>query len=254
VCGWDGDAKSWLPYPEFLVGLARGGNRLSSSGDPADGSRAIADVRAIETERQIRTLLYQVRDRPTVLLANMGNLRSVWRGLRISALVRDELHFQDQSAKRLALYGPELSVVLARDANGRHEVPEWYALGEKPGEEGFAAGLWQPTGAGPDQRVFLSTADAAFSAKGLRRDLRKLVPLQDWPDAPAKFAWNPNALELTVLGCSEKILADAPAGPNARTAFVQLASLVHQLRFTNGCEPLALPLPLHLAKLAAEYV
>ena len=80
------------------------------------------------------------------------------------------------------------------------------------------------------------------------------MPLQDWPDAPAKFAWNPNALELTVLGCSEKILAAAPAGPNARTAFVQLASLVHQLRFTNGCEPLALPLPLHLAKLAAEYV
>ena len=40
----------------------------------------------------------------------------------------------------------------------------------------------------------------------------------------------------------------------ARTAFVQLASLVHQLRFPDGCEPLSLPLPLHLVKLAAEYV
>ena len=184
----------------------------------------------------------------------MGNLRSVWRGLRVGALVRDELHFQDQSAKRLALYGPELSVVLTRDANGRNEVPEWYALGDKPGEEGFAAGLWQQTGAGSDRRVLLSTADAASSAKGPRRDLRKLVPVKDWPDAPAKFAWNPNALEITVLGCTETILAGTPAEAGVRTAFVKLASLVHQLRFMDGCEPLVLPLPLHLAKLAAEYV
>ena len=256
VCGWDGDAKSWLPYSDFLVGLARGGNRLSNAADVASSSadRTIAETRAFEVERQIRTLLYQMRGEPTVLLATMGNLRSVWHGLLVGALAKDELGFQDQSAKRLDLYGTDLSVVVTRDANGREEIPEWYALGDKPGEEGFASGLWQPSTAGADNRVFLSTADAAVSARGLRRDLRKLIPLKDWPHAPAKTAWNPRALEITVLGCPAKILADSSDGTGNRNAFVRLASLTHQMRFTDDFEPLALPLPLHLAKLAAEYV
>nr|WP_148589506.1 hypothetical protein [Streptomyces sp. WAC01526] len=50
----------------------------------------------------------------------------------------------------------------------------------------------------------------------MRRDLRKLVPDENWPHGPAATAWNPQALELTVLGCLSEAAKPA-AGRTNRT-------------------------------------
>lgn len=77
-----------------------------------------------ETERQIRALLVQLRDRPTLLLVDAGNLRQCRLGLRNGELVRDMLGFGTEPAQRHTLYGDDLRVVLVRDANAWEEVAE----------------------------------------------------------------------------------------------------------------------------------
>ncbi len=98
-------------------------------------------------------------------------------------------------------------------------------------------------------------AGSSSGVKTIKRGLLKLGPYPDWPTGPAKTAWNPRYLELTVVGClSEKALADAgrdDVGPDQPAAW---AALAHQLRFHDDYEPLSRPLHLHLARLAEEYV
>jgi hypothetical protein len=153
--------------------------------------------------------------------------------------------------QRSSVFGPDLRVVVTRDGSGREEVPNWYAHSGEGGA-GFAAGVWGPIE--NDNRVFVSTADTPHTTK-LPRDLRKLVPTKERRTAPTKSAWNPGYLELTVLSClSAKALADAGLGDVQADDPVEWATLTHQLRFHADYSPLALPLPLHLAKLAAQYV
>lgn len=257
VRGWDGTRKEWVPYAQLLLTLAVD---ESASEDPA-GSRSgrlasTNDERRDEVERQVRALLHQVRDRPTLLLANSGNLRRAWPGLNNGQLVRDMVTFYGEQPARLTLYGASLRMVLLRDANSRGETPEWYASG-KTGEDppGFSAGLWAARDASRDNRVFVSTVGKPPTAGTVRRDLRKLVPDKDWPHGPAATAWNPQALELTVLGClSEAAMADAGHTDVTPDRPAVLAAAAHQMRFHDDYHPLARPLPLHLASLAEEYV
>ncbi|WP_131784375.1 RNAseH domain-containing protein [Protofrankia symbiont of Coriaria ruscifolia] len=259
---WHGRA-SVDPLPE--LDLARDADMVAgaieASADRLDdgdagGTRPTPSVTAVqreEIERLVRSVLYQARDRPTLLLANAGNLRRSWPWIGNDSLVRDMLGFSGTDVQRLAAYGPDLRFVLTRDSNGREEVPQWYAPGND--RVGFAAGLWAAPGADTDNRVFVSTADSSSSTKVIKRGLLKLGPHPDWPTGPAKTAWNPRYLELTVVGClSEKALADAgrdDLGPDQPAAW---AALTHQLRFHDDYEPLSRPLSLHLAKLAEEYV
>ncbi|WP_322768755.1 pPIWI_RE module domain-containing protein [Frankia sp. Cr1] len=265
VRGWHDTRKEWVPYPVLLLDLARDADMVAgaieASADRLDGGAAVGTrptpsvtaVQCEEIERLVRSVLYQARDRPTLLLANAGNLRRSWPWIGNDSLVRDMLGFSGSDVQRLAAYGPDLRFVLTRDSNGREEVPQWYAPGDD--RVGFAAGLWAALGADTDNRVFVSTADSSSSAKAIKRGLLKLGPHPDWPTGPAKTAWNPRYLELTVVGClSEKALADAgrdDVGPDQPAAW---AALAHQLRFHDNYEPLSRPLPLHLAKLAEEYV
>ncbi|MFD4879185.1 pPIWI_RE module domain-containing protein [Streptomyces sp. NPDC058420] len=253
VRGWDDARKEWVPYPQLLLILAADG---AAAAETRSGRSApTAEERRDEVERQIRSLLYQVRDRPTLLLANSGNLRETWPGLSNGELARDMVTFYGESPVRLALHGADLRIVLLRDTNNRGETPQWYAPGDGDEPPGFSAGLWVARDAGPDNRVFLSTVGKPPGAGTVRRDLRKLVPDKDWPHGPAATAWNPQALELTVLGClSEAALAAAgrTGTPPDRPAVV--AAAVHQLRFHDEYDPLSRPLPLHLAKLSEEYV
>ncbi|MFJ4633798.1 RNaseH domain-containing protein [Streptomyces sp. NPDC088847] len=220
------------------------------------GSPLTRDERRDEVERQVRSLLYQVRDRPTLLLANSGNLREAWPGLNNGQLARDMVTFNGEQPTRLTLYGAGLRAVLIRDANSRGETPEWYAPSETDEEPpGFSAGLWAACDADQDNRVFVSTVGKPPTAGTVRRDLRKLVPDTDWPHGPAATAWNPQALELTVLGClSEAALAAAGSTDSKPEQPAVFAAAVHQLRFHDEYHPLARPLQLHLAKLAEEYV
>ncbi|MFI5985618.1 pPIWI_RE module domain-containing protein [Streptomyces sp. NPDC051555] len=247
IDGWDPARAAWVPYPELMLSLAAVPDTAATVGT----IRGSEQQWQAEAERQIRTLLYQLRDRPTLLVVNSGNLRQCWPGLYNGALVRDGLGFGSGPGQRLAVHGPDLRVVLTRDKNGREEVPEWYAHDGKD-KVGFAKGVWGLLD--PDQRVFASTADVPHTAT-LPKGLMKLAPTAQGRTAPGKTAWNPLYLELTVLGClSEQALKDAGREDVAPDRPAEWATLVHQLRFHDDYVPLARPLPLHLAKLAAEYV
>jgi hypothetical protein len=258
VCGWDDTRKEWMSYAQLLLALATDGAAADPAAARTRSGRlaSTTEERRDEVERRIRALLYQVRDRPTLLLANSGNLREVWPGLSNGQLVRDMVTFYGEPPARLALHGADLRVVLLRDANSRGETPQWYAPGETEVEPpGFSAGLWASRDAGADDRVFVSTVGKPPTAGTVRRDLRKLVPDKDWPHGPAATAWNPQALELTVLGClSEAALVAAGRTDMASDRPAVVAAAVHQLRFHDEYHPLSRPLPLHLAKLAEEYV
>ncbi|MFF3003868.1 pPIWI_RE module domain-containing protein [Kitasatospora sp. NPDC057940] len=226
VEGWDTGRAEWVPYPSMLLSLVE-----------ADGTVAT------DLEREIRTVLFQLRDRPTLLLVNSGNLRQCWPRLRNGALSRDMLAFGTGPEQRLTAYGNDLRMVLVRDENGRGEVPEWYAHDELA-KIGFSEGVWALSD-GPHNRVFASTTSTPPTA-ARPKGLMKLAPTPGSRTAPGKTAWNPRLLEVTVLGCrSSEHPADHP---------VDWATLTHQLRYHDDYPPLAYPLPLHLAQLAKEYV
>ncbi|MEV7935860.1 DUF3962 domain-containing protein [Kitasatospora sp. NPDC088264] len=226
VEGWDTGRAEWVPYPSMLLSLVEAGGTV-----PTD------------LEREIRTVLFQLRDRPTLLLVNSGNLRQCWPRLRNGALTRDMLAFGTGPDQRLTAYGNDLRMVLVRDENGRGEVPEWYAHDELA-KIGFSEGVWALSD-GPHNRIFASTTSTPPTA-ARPKGLMKLAPTPGSRTAPGKTAWNPRLLEVTVLGCcSSERSADHP---------VDWATLTHQLRYHDDYPPLAYPLPLHLAQLAKEYV
>ncbi|MFJ8841338.1 pPIWI_RE module domain-containing protein [Streptomyces cyaneofuscatus] len=226
VEGWDVGRAEWVSYPDLLLSLAKTDSAVST-----------------DLEREIRTVLFQLRDRPTLLLANSGNLRQCWPRLRNGALTPDMLAFGTGPQQRLAAYGDGLRMVLVRDENGRGEVPEWYAHDDSA-RIGFSEGVWALTD-DPQNRVFASTASTPPTA-ARPKGLMKLTPTKGSRIAPRVTAWNPRLLEVTVLGCgSSEQSADRP---------VDWATLTHQLRYHDDYPALAYPLPLHLAQLAKEYV
>ncbi|MEV7896656.1 pPIWI_RE module domain-containing protein [Streptomyces cyaneofuscatus] len=253
--GWDAERTEWVPYPKLLLLLSQAAEPAAEpTVDPA--GKAIPESAAAQAadavERQIRALLFQLRDRPTLLLADAANLRQCWSGLRNGQLVRDMLGFGTGLAQRHTLYGEDLRVLLVRDANAREEVAEWYAHDGKD-KVGFAEGVWGT--ADTESRVFASTASTPHTVAKLPKGLMKLVPTAQGRTAPGKTAWNPGQLELTVLGClSEKSLADSGRAGDLPDRPAEWATLAHQLRYHDDYPPLARPLPLHLARLAGEYV
>ncbi|MFD8933880.1 pPIWI_RE module domain-containing protein [Streptomyces sp. NPDC059578] len=269
IDGWDTDRAEWVPYPQLLLMLSRtvepmeGAGERADLGGPGDGADARGGLRPAtrpgveqhrqrETERQIRALLFQLRDRPTLLLADSGNLRQCWPRLRNGELDRDMLGFGVEPAQRHTLYGDDLRVVLVRDANAREEVAEWYAHDDKD-RVGFAEGVWGTTET--ESRVFASTASTPHTVAKLPKGLMKLAPTAQGRTAPGKTAWNPGQLEITVLGClSEKALADSGREGDLPDRPAEWATLTHQLRYHDDYPPLARPLPLHLARLAGQYV
>ncbi|MFJ6184767.1 pPIWI_RE module domain-containing protein [Streptomyces sp. NPDC092295] len=264
--GWDAERTEWVPYPKLLLLLSGtpgsdvasvgAGDRGDDATTPAGGrpaDRAGAEQRRQrETEGQIRALLFQLRDRPTLLLADAGNLRQCWPRLRNGSLARDMLGFGTEPDQRLTVYGHDLRMVLVRDANAREEVAEWYAHDAKD-KIGFAEGVWGTGEA--ESRVFASTAATPHTAAKLPKGLMKLAPTATGRTAPGKTAWNPGQLEITVLGClSEKALADSGREGEMPDRPAEWATLAHQLRYHDDYPPLARPLPLHLARLAGQYV
>lgn len=170
------------------------------------------EERRDEVERQIRSLLYQVRDRPTLLLANSGNLREAWPGLNNGQLRRDMVTFHGEPPARLALFGRDLRMVLLRDANSRGETPQWYAPAETDEETpGFSAGLWAAQGAGPDDRVFISTVGKPPAAGTVRNDLRKLVPHREPRTGPP---W----LQRPPISCASTMSTTRSPGPSHYTS------------------------------------
>ncbi|MEU5696825.1 DUF3962 domain-containing protein [Actinosynnema sp. NPDC020468] len=254
ICGWDDARKAWVPYSELLLALSRDVDvAYDDTGRPTPEA-TYAEHRD-RVQRRVRSILYQTRDRPTLLLANSANIRDSWPEIGNGALVKDMIAFSDEPAQRIAVYGADLRIVLVRDRNSREEVPQWYAVDPGKGKTGFALGLWEEDRADVDNRVFASTADMPRNNPKVPRGLAKLGPNPNWPLGPTKSVWNPQYLELVVLGClsadalelagRSEIVPDEPG---------TWAGITHRLRFHDDYDPLARPLPMHLAKLAEEYI
>ncbi|MBR7836918.1 DUF3962 domain-containing protein [Actinospica durhamensis] len=261
---WDRSRNSWVPYPDFLVQLAKGVIVEAESTDaPEDQEWASqTDLFTVgdelsDAERDLRAVLYRVRSRPTLVMLNSGNIRLACPGLANAALLRDMLIFGDTPPQRIAAFGSALRVVLVRDHSGRDESPQWYAPHPDSSNEfaGFSAGLWESSDADGANRVFASTTDYPKSAKKIPRGLRKLLPGETWRVRPSKKAWNPRLLEITVLGCvTDDVLALSECGSIECDEPADYAAITHQMRFHDDYDPLGRPLVQHWAMKAIEYL
>ncbi|MFF1416126.1 pPIWI_RE module domain-containing protein [Streptomyces sp. NPDC058280] len=278
ITGWDSRTGEWVSYPTLLMRLAESaelptadapdeeppGADANDPDETEDGEgtepgwdrdsrteqrrRAVADT--------VQEILFSLRDRPTLLLVHAQNARQLWPWLQNGRIEPDGIQLHDRQIQRLALQGPELRLVRVRD-NADTETPQWWghrkqtADDGKEGERfGIATGLWKPPDCGPRNRVFGSTGEKAgpgtnvsvmasrWAFRTYTRDGKRGTTIDT-----DKLAWNPGLLEITVAGCRTD---DDPE---------LWAALTHRLRQSPGRAPLlALPLPLHLARKATEYV
>jgi len=176
-------------------------------------------------------------------MTHAQNLRSWWPSLTNSAVIRDQVGFGGTTGNA-ALYGRGLRHIRVRDSDS-FETPQWFAPNENTGRPGLAEGLWLAADAGPGNRVFGSTTAKPVTASHAAVSASKLVPRS--AERPridtGQHAWNPSLLEIAVLACG--------TGDNPEA----FAALAHQLRISpDHRDALKLPVPLHLASLAAEYV
>ena len=168
-------------------------------------------------------------------------------------LVADKIQLGDGPVQDLSLQGRQLRLIRVRDSererprSGGHPRPRRLA--------GISKGLWEQPGADDGNRVFYSTSEKGSSHTKKQRDDTKLTPHISEKTSRqtgekttrqvlnvGRNAWNPALLEITVTGCAA---GDQPAA---------WAMYVHQQRFPDDYrDALALPLALHLAKLATEY-
>jgi hypothetical protein len=149
---------------------------------------------------------------------------------------------------------PDLRMIRIRDADGR-ETPQWWGNAGPSGINGLPPGLWvdrDDAGRTVGRSFYSTTAKAStfrdsaveadkLAPRPLRQGINKGKPTVD-THIPA---WNPALIEVTVLACHP----DQGDVPEA------LALAVHQLRQApDYLDALSMPLPMHLASLAQQYV
>ncbi|MFB9831470.1 pPIWI_RE module domain-containing protein [Actinoallomurus acaciae] len=253
VEGWNSDARRWVPYRKFLLWLATGvseemvEDHLEEIGvvqDEADLDSARA-IRRRETTAFLRSMLYNLRNTPTLLLSHAQNMRDSWTWLNHEALALDKIWLDDGDAVPIDLWGCGLRHVRVRDS-ARDETPQWHGSGE---QEGIPAGVWR-VGGDPSGRVFYSSSDRPHTAKNATVTARKEGTRVNQKEKVVRdtgvTAFNPNLLEIVVAACQAGAKPDQPQ---------EWADCVHQLRFAPDLDaPLKIPYPLHMAKLAVEYV
>ncbi|RMI32696.1 pPIWI_RE module domain-containing protein [Nocardia stercoris] len=277
--GWDDDAKEWIPYPRFLLGLVRKAEISNIDREPgtaADVESTAADpstepakkriTRAawrknMEQQRQeaasfLQRMIYSLRSQPTILITHSQNSRQHWPWLQDSKVVMDLIKTGHAPASGLH---HNLRLVRIRGSAGR-ETPQWWGVaGEPDGINGLPAGLWTQSGrSGTEQRIFYSTTEKASQFKASAVSADRLAPRELTRGKNAgnltidadKPAWNPSLVEIAILGCHRAGDSDDHSDkPEA------IALAVHQLRQApDYLDALSLPLPLHLAGLAQEYV
>ncbi|RKT56652.1 pPIWI_RE module domain-containing protein [Saccharothrix australiensis] len=265
VLGWDeeagGGVGGWVPYPRFLLRLTEQAEVKAEDMEVMpDKPRGWWRIRRKSEEesrgqasRFLQKVLFseEVLGRPTVLLAHAQNSRSDWPWLQDTVVVRDLLRTGHAPAGDLR---PGLRLVRVRTAQHR-ETPQWWAPAES-GVNGLAAGFWitDPDESGPESdRVFYSTTpkpatfrDSAVAADKLTTRLLLKGKNEGKPTIDTGVpGWNPGLVEIAVLGC-HPAEGDDP---------VALGFAIHQQRHAPDYpDPLRLPLALHLAALAQEYV
>jgi hypothetical protein len=234
IMGKSADMDEWVPYPDLLKSI---------TGQVRPTDLKTADAQAKLAAAFIQKVLFGLRGTPALAITHAQNTRSRWKWLQNSELAPDRVRFGGGPEQRLTLHGKQLR--LARiAASDRDETPEWWA--PKPdGSAGIAKGLWLPPGSEQENRVFYSTTGKS-STHHVSVDSTKLTPhlkTDRNPDIdPAANAWNPELLELSLIGMQPQ---DKPE---------EWAMYLHQQRFPDDYpDGLRLPLIVHLAKLTAEY-
>ncbi|GAA2109586.1 pPIWI_RE module domain-containing protein [Streptomyces synnematoformans] len=279
VEGWDRDADggagAWVPYPRLLLRLTRlaevpkaavpagrTGPEAAEAAPEAAGRRPSwqqdREVQRRRTEEWLQEVLASLRGTPTLLLAHAQNFRSHWTWLQDGRTIRDKLRTGLAPARRLP---PDLRLVRVRTARGR-ETAQWWGVHPKGGPNGVPAGMWcagpvagsdESSGPAGGDRVFWSTTPKPPQGRTSSVEGDKLTPRPlragkrkgELTIDTGVAAWNPALVELAVLGCHPG------DGDNPEA----LALAVHQLRQAPDYPPaLSLPLPLHLAERAQEYV
>jgi hypothetical protein len=220
--------SGWLPYREGLL-------RLVHEVDPF-ASRSIS---AAACQSHFSDWLQDALDEgaPTLLLTSAQNIRRHWPAMNNKNIAVDSV----PCGSRTWQSGNSLLRHVRVRTSEFGETPEWY--GEPGG--GHPAGIWTVPGT---DRVFYSAHRRAVTAK---YNLR-LSKVTQWATAegalrqprPTARPQNPQLVEMAVALTQS---GDEP---------VDLARRVHALRVSAAhySDPLVLPLPLHLANLAREYV
>ncbi|HEY9440484.1 MAG TPA: RNAseH domain-containing protein, partial [Streptomyces sp.] len=244
IMGKSADMQGWVPYPELLTSLT---GRVEGRKNSADQSASTAAF----VEKTLRRL----RSTPTLVLVHAQDVRKRWPWLRNDGLERDRLGLYGGPTQKISVYGKKLRVVRIADGS-RDETAQCWAEAEELHPElegkqsgGITMGLWRPGVQGDSDRVFYSTSGKSGTQTKLTMDDAKLTPHTNASGnntyRPTVNAWNPNLLELTV--------ACLQPGDDAEA----WAAFVHEQRFSEdyraGRDGLALPLLLHLARLADDY-
>ncbi|MFE0592638.1 pPIWI_RE module domain-containing protein [Micromonospora echinospora] len=267
VLGWDPSAEDgvggWTSYAKLLTMLPRlaGVAPEDLAAMPGeDQEPRLEQQRKLDQQRRqtgqfIQKVLYspELRERPTVLLAHAQNSRHQWTWLQDGTVRKDMIRTGLASASRLH---PWLRLVRIRTGD-QGETPQWWGIAPGAGVNGLPAGLWTQPGPGDtptiDARVFYSTTakavqfrDSAVEADVLApRPIRRGKRRGELTLDTNKQGWNPGLVEIVVLGCH----------PDRGDIPEVIAMAVHQQRQAPDYgDALRLPLPLHLARLAQEYV
>lgn len=234
IMGRTPDDQGWIPYPDLLRKLTGTvhGSDLDTEAQQQEAAAAF-----------FRVTLYSLRNEPTLVITHANNSRSSLVGLQDGLLVPDAFSFSEHLTQKLRVQGRHLRLVRVRE-DDRDETPQWWAPKDDE-HAGLSKGLWLPATEEKDNRVFYSTSDTA-STHPVQRDATKLTPHLNGKGNPEKNAgknsWTPQLLEFVVIGKTE---TDNPEA---------LAMFVHQQRFPDDYrDALALPLVLHLAKIAKDY-
>jgi len=245
---WKPGMPDWVPYPRGLLTLAR---------EAAQPAPSRTDTISAPRLREIIREQFGSGNEDVLLIVHAQNARKMWPWLENHKLTRDAMAADNECPWRADQLG-KLRVVRIRDSQGA-ETPEWFAPAgtttdgqhaprpaqqhnlvimeamEAPGrkrkaETGFSGGLFSPRGS---DRLFFSAFPPPPQAAGIPRD----APLE-------MQSWNPSLVEIVPVVLQP---GDHP---------VEWAAYVHELRraLPHYTEAAVLPLPLHLAALAAEYV
>jgi len=264
VLGWDpetfADVGAWTSYPRLLTRLPALSRVELEELDEDPQKRWVpwsVHHRDLEQQKAVVEGFVQkvlrspeVADHPTVVVVHAQNARQHWTWIQDGVVRRDLLRTGLAPAGGL---GPELRLVRVRTGEQR-ETGAWWAIGHPDGINGISAGLWTAGKHAPDDlRVFYSTTAKASSAGGAAVSADKLAPRPlrtgmrkgELTIDTGVPGWNPALVELAVLGC-HRDQGDRPE---------VLAMALHQLRQApDHINALRMPLPLHLARHAQEYV
>lgn len=236
ILGRTPDMSEWVPYPQLLIELT-GQVRPQELSTKEQQTKTVAAF--------VQNILYALRSTPTLVVIHAHNIRNRWPWLTNTGLLHDRIQLGDTNGptQSIELFGQHLR--LARIAtNDRDETPQWWAP-KGDDSAGISKGLWKLPNNDSNGRVFYSTSPKP-GTHTLSVEATKLTHRINSKGAPeirpGKNAWNPELLEITMLGCSDDSEAE------------HLAMFLHQQRFAEDYrEALALPLIQHIAELTTQY-